>query len=347
MDACLLCKSNDADKTGSHLVPHFLLKRIENIDNNPSRDYELGFLIENLETKFHFGRSVPPDKLEKHLGEITEEDIEQNKHPFILDNIFCSACEKRLSVLESEYAKSLEVHDDSSYSSEVNPIYSLLFWASIMWRLSIVEYGGINLSKSHFEILRRVLDRTSKTSIEEINTGAVLEYKDILKLSYKILRCPEYSSGNATIISTDTKFRNPYLIVLDEYVIAFSFNKNYNIFSSADFFGLQEEIIKAPMIMIDSESETILPLNENVFKVVHENVMKLKVREKILDIRKYLNLIHVRIGGNGKSMPEEIKQEVFNELTADGELLGRQYSIENLTSIIVRVLQKHMPTNQS
>lgn len=32
MEKCNLCKENDADKKGSHIVPHFLLKRIENIE---------------------------------------------------------------------------------------------------------------------------------------------------------------------------------------------------------------------------------------------------------------------------------------------------------------------------
>lgn len=30
MSKCLLCNTNEADKTGSHIIPHFLMKMIDN-----------------------------------------------------------------------------------------------------------------------------------------------------------------------------------------------------------------------------------------------------------------------------------------------------------------------------
>jgi len=45
MDNCKLCKNKPADKKGSHIVPHFLLKRIENEEGKSERDYEIGFSI--------------------------------------------------------------------------------------------------------------------------------------------------------------------------------------------------------------------------------------------------------------------------------------------------------------
>lgn len=45
MNKCLLCKQNIADKTGSHIIPSFLMKRI---NGNGMRDHEIGFVIKNV-----------------------------------------------------------------------------------------------------------------------------------------------------------------------------------------------------------------------------------------------------------------------------------------------------------
>ena len=37
---CLLCKYREADKTGSHIIPSFLMKRI---NGDGQRDHEVGF----------------------------------------------------------------------------------------------------------------------------------------------------------------------------------------------------------------------------------------------------------------------------------------------------------------
>ena len=105
MALCLLCESNLADKKGSHIVPHFLLKRIENVDGKKSRDVGVGFSIGELETKSHFERSVPTKNLDDIFGDLSDEDIRNNKvHPLVRDNIFCSLCENRLAAIEDNYS---------------------------------------------------------------------------------------------------------------------------------------------------------------------------------------------------------------------------------------------------
>jgi hypothetical protein len=83
---CRLCHKKEADKKGSHIVPHFLLKRIENIEGKTQRDYELGFRIDKMGMSSHFGRSVQSEKLEETFGEISDKDIENNTHPLVVDN---------------------------------------------------------------------------------------------------------------------------------------------------------------------------------------------------------------------------------------------------------------------
>src|SRR5690554_2297226 len=108
MRNCLLCDENPADKTGSHIVPHFLAKRIDNEPGESGRDKEMGFVITEDSTTSYFGRSVQPEKLEEIYGEVTDELIENNSIDGIVDNYFCSDCETNLAIIESEYAKTIE-----------------------------------------------------------------------------------------------------------------------------------------------------------------------------------------------------------------------------------------------
>src|SRR5512145_500874 len=107
MDKCKLCNKDDADKTGSHIVPYFLMKMIDNERGKKERGKELGFNIGELVTTSYFGQSVLPEKLTEIYGELSDTEIEDNKVPLIVDNFFCTDCESKLSQIENEYAKTL------------------------------------------------------------------------------------------------------------------------------------------------------------------------------------------------------------------------------------------------
>ena len=68
MKKCKLCKKNEADKKGSHIIPHFLMKRIDNEIGRKGRDMEVGFSVGEFDTIPYFGRSVLPEK----INDITE-----------------------------------------------------------------------------------------------------------------------------------------------------------------------------------------------------------------------------------------------------------------------------------
>ena len=59
MGKCLLCLQNDADKTGSHIIPSFLMKRV---NGEGKRDHEIGFMVKNGVASTYFGRDVYEDK---------------------------------------------------------------------------------------------------------------------------------------------------------------------------------------------------------------------------------------------------------------------------------------------
>ena len=170
MSTCRLCETREANKKGSHIVSHFLLKRIENVDGKPGRDYELGFAIGEFDTESYFGRAVSPEKLEETFGELTEDEIAGNKHPLIVDHYFCSVCEERLSKIEGEYSKMLVTFDkEKEYASGASSSIGLLFWMSVFWRMSIHQHSGTYLSDEENELMRSFLDRFLSIDISKID----------------------------------------------------------------------------------------------------------------------------------------------------------------------------------
>ncbi len=340
MKNCLLCKKNQADKKGSHIVPHFLLKRIVNIEGKSGRDYELGFVIQEFDTTTHFGRSVPSDKLDEVFGELSDQEIEENQHPFVVDNFFCSDCENRLAQIESEYAKTLIKSEDKVYPSGVRSELGLLFWTSVIWRISINRKSGVELSKNQNEILRTVLDRVLKKELSEINYEEMKMANDIQKISYKLIRCPHYSEKHATHMVFHPTFKKPYSLIIDEYIVFFAFNDNYSDYMDKDFFGIQKEISGSPSNKIEG-SEKILPISEEKMREFNKKLIAKIINQRVKKLNLFWDELYISLGGNGRFMPEEIKRELFAELTAKEKKLGRRHNLDDLEKTTINVLKKY------
>lgn len=200
-----------------------MLKRIENVDGKTGRDYELGFVIHGLETTSHFGRSVPVDKLDEVFGTLEEGDLVKNKHPLIVDNLFCDSCEDRFAKIENEYAKTIKNYHKDVYSSGVSSEIGMLFWMSVIWRISINKRSGVELTKSQNEKLRRVLNATLKLDFSKIDLSVMRNLKEAKRVSYRLMRCPNYSAENGTHMVWHPRITHPYSLIIDEFILFFAF----------------------------------------------------------------------------------------------------------------------------
>lgn len=338
MGKCLLCKINEADKKGSHIVPHFLLKRIDNLEGKKGRDYELGFVLEESDTKSYFGRSVQPEKLEEVFGGISEEDITRNRSISVVDNIFCSSCENRLAIIEAEYAHTLANSSNEVYRSGCKSEIGLLFWMSVVWRMSIHRQYGTWLTTGEEEICRRVLNRYLTTSISSIDVDKMKSDKDLKKVSYKLMRAPNYSDEHTTFLHFHPLFRYPYSILLDEYILLFSLKGNF--VQLKDFYGMKDEIGQAPINKLGTD-EKILPIAEDKMATVNLNAVNRIKDLKLSKINKWLDTIHIKLGGKGANMPASIKQQVFDEITSDEKKIGMKYTTKDIFTSIMKVLSKY------
>lgn len=257
MKKCLLCQEREADKTGSHIVPHFLLKRIDNQIGAKGRDNELGFVIGKLETKSYFGRNVLPEELERIYGEVDDELIENNDISFIVDNFFCSNSEKELGKLESEYALSLKKTSktNTNYTSIENKGIGFLFWISVIWRISILEKSGFKVKTKEENKLRRILKKYFANLKLDNND------QDLKSIGYKLLRSPNYPEKSATFLHCSPFNVRPYSIMIDEFILFFYFKSTYLNGMPSTFYG-SEILMKNAEYNTPLKSEIIFSISE-------------------------------------------------------------------------------------
>jgi hypothetical protein len=239
---CKLCNINKANQTGSHIIPSFLLTRIFNDEGEKGRDKALGFTFDANDTIPFFERSVLTEKIDRILGLISEEEIELQIgcHPLKKDNIFCSKCEKKFMVLETEYSKTLEYFKETEiYKNKVSHIISFLFWISIVWRSSVERVGNFSLKKNEETLLNKILNTHAKDHITLFNEESFKNDPVCLNLSYRLLRSVNYHKKSPSTILLGPYNRQPYYLMVDEYVLAFYFKKTHVDRANETFFGFE------------------------------------------------------------------------------------------------------------
>ncbi|MBL1232425.1 MAG: hypothetical protein COA31_006885 [Flavobacteriales bacterium] len=342
MDKCNLCKKNDADKKGSHIVPHFLLKRIENIDGKTGRDFEIGYKIERLKSESHFGRSVQLEKLEETYGEITDDDIDNNKHPLIVDYFLCSYCEERFAQIESKYSQTIKTVENVEYKSGISNSNGILFWASVLWRMSVHGESGVKLTTKQNELFRKKLDSFLPDKNEKLNEKLFAESSLVKKISYKIVRCHNCRQDEAKWLLFHPEFYNSLCLFIDEFVIAFSLNGQYDEFKTKDCFGINDLILNAPTNSVGS-NEVIKPFDRSIFIEFSKKIVT-KIRDVYVGgLDEFFDKAHVDSGGMGDKMPVELKQEIMAEITSDEKKIGRKYTQDEIVKSTYKVMKKYSP----
>lgn len=211
---CTLCRRLPANKTGSHMVPNFLAHPTFSYDGNSSRSRETldFFSINEPESNTSFyGSAVSPKRIEMALGHpMSEEEIKENINKLIYDNEFCSVCEDRFGILETEYSRFYR-GDKKSISSRL----SYLFWLSVVWRMSMGSMGVFLRIEDEFE-LRRLLDNYIKESAKDI----IEDDSDLGYWHYAIFQCKELKDGDKMIYGSRAEY-SPYVTVMNDLIVVF------------------------------------------------------------------------------------------------------------------------------
>lgn len=218
--ACALCKKKPADKTGSHMVPHFLIAKVFSYDGSTNRD-KVMVNVDNLAKGYkehYFGAQVYGDTISEVIGrELTDEEVEeeiQKTNALTLDYVFCKDCEDRLGVIESYYAEILK-GKIKNYPSAI----PYLFWISVMWRMSVGKMGTV-LDTQHEESLRKILNHCLALKREDIvSTGSKKGY-----CAYSIYKAEDTRDELLGIFAPHSP-TIPYQALIGDLLINFYMNK--------------------------------------------------------------------------------------------------------------------------
>lgn len=243
---CLLCRKRPATKTGSHMIPHFLIARTFSYDGSTSRDK---VVVETADlskgkTGRYFGHEVNDDTVNELLGRsFSDEEIEEEmEKPNALtrDYYFCDDCEKRFGVIESYYS---EILDGRLKSYALHIPY--LFWLSVAWRMSVGGMG-FKMTPEHDEKLRKVLDHCLALSRDEIESRK----SKFGHCAYSLYRADDTRDEALGILAPHTPTK-PYMALIGNLLLNFytsssaavSFSKQHGMPPEELNFGTEPEKI--------------------------------------------------------------------------------------------------------
>lgn len=300
MELCKLCGLKEATQTNSHIITLALIKEALNHSNIKERDYDVTFMLSNTDIpKSYFGRNVSPEHIEEVLGRsLAEKEISENKNPFTEDFIFCPDCEKKISLLETEfinrvYSKlnSLKNIEKLPADKKQNRLYSLnlfetkvtyLFCYSIFFRTSIASENGHKLDQKIKEHLRKTLDSCLSLKVEKL-TNRIMELKKS-DLKFPVILCfledfeTSDKTGNLIFLN---KSKQPHFIWAND-VALFLFEKDSHISSSVEFlFGFSQALIYKEYFTTERKKMNICVLTNKKREKIIDGTLKFMAKENM------------------------------------------------------------------
>jgi hypothetical protein len=253
MQPCALCKEREADKTGSHVVPAFMLVSLIG-----KRNKEVGFEISSAGyVKKHIGREVSAEAIHELLDrELSEDDLEENENPFVVDNLLCSFCESRLSVLESGCAPELRKlkdgklelknADKTSFFEMANNLEIRCLFYSIVFRIAATSKFEYNLNATLYERIRGLLDKVLSTDIKEFTDNLKKFSDELASIPVSIFYAPltDNDDGGNQIYS-HKPLSIPSFVIINEFIVC-TYNKMPQInFDFGSVFSIDKNLVKA------------------------------------------------------------------------------------------------------
>ena len=318
MQNCLLCQHNEADKTGSHIVPSFLMKRI---NGGGERDHEVGFEIKDGLVNVYFGRDIYEEK--RKVITDNEDKLYSRENLDVRDHVFCKDCERYFSNLESPYAQSLNLNyteDKLTRNTKVSPSEALLFWCSVVWRVSVTEHLGCRLKPGLEERLRVALETKSV---------------DGLNVKYALFRCKDYSkiSGHDTLAYMDV-VGNDVVLLVDEYLLVMLFDVEDDVHVVkllGNKFSLKRNLLNDG---IKIEEISLLP--PFYFSCLINSILQMLIKNMRLPHK--FNEMHKYVFGT--KLPEEILNDIITMIHNTAKL-GDKYTVEHYAWCYKEALIKH------
>ena len=220
---CCLCKVNKATKENSHIVPKFMTKSILG-----SGSQKRAFLINSGKT--YKAPSISQDTAKE-------------------DFILCESCERYFSVLETYLSTRLHnrihhvkfanqfttLENDGGITykicNEIDSRIFRLFLYSIIWRCSVSSeeaYIDFSLESDEEETLQKALLSSKCESQADLLNSIDETAEEMATIPFVFFTAESFSDPTGNVVAANPFAKNPYQLILNEYMLIFSFNNNNN-----------------------------------------------------------------------------------------------------------------------
>lgn len=223
----------------------------------------------------------------------------------------------------------------------VSSILGILFWGSVVWRISNHGKSGVKLTVEQEGLLRNIIDKyLPKDNIKAIETIKTDNLEDLSRISYKLIRFKDCDKEDSKFLIVDPEFEKSFVLLIDEYALALAFDDDYKDFEKSHKLGLENLFADTEKNGIEGK-EKIMPFPKNIYTIIQKKIVVIAKDQYLAEIDKFCDIIHKKLGGIGETMPQEIKKEIIEKLITTEQKTGRKYTKEYLSQTIIKVLEKY------
>ena len=234
---CALCKK-EANKTGSHIISHSIIKKAINYKGSILRHKESSFstqLGSNLKVGYYGGQSLLPEQREEELQKVNQNIENLSENPDTEDYIFCDACEKRFTGIEEYFSgkilNTLEAFTINQSKRDLSEILVLkeftksnenaiikLFFLIQLWRASVSKTKDFKLKAKFEERLRKALLLLS-SDVRNINFQSIHELLCDFSMAIVYMKNAPNSDTTNNVVELNPNLNLPYFAILNQFVV--------------------------------------------------------------------------------------------------------------------------------
>lgn len=281
---CPLCGVNEADDTGSHVVPYFLIKSMVSLDpDNKRSGQDMIFKLSDHGTDFYVRGGTEEDFVKTFGKDVDDVDLSDNRDLFTVDNKWCKSCEAMFATLESlaamEYSQILA--NGTRVHTMPNSEVFRLFIYSVLWRLSVTSFLPNSISKEFETKLHNYLIDCLDADPKELKRKCLEKKDELCQYPLLVGRTFEEESSRNEVYAYDNS--EPKTFIFNDLIINISESSQFDLNGvkppyteeDTEFLNKDEDQLK---VILYSQEEYELLKKESVQRYVLNETRRLKVQ---------------------------------------------------------------------
>ncbi|MBK8056132.1 MAG: hypothetical protein IPK35_23385 [Saprospiraceae bacterium] len=341
MDKCKLCKVNDLDNTGAHVITESLVRPTISEEGSKGRDNEILYSLSgrNFGKRF-IGRKISEEKILELQGDaLTEQQLVENSNPILDYNLVCRSCENKFNPIETFFMQDTKskIENCENIQLVLNSKHyqvTLLFIVINMWRLAESDSKEFVLPDEVKEDLRVLIEKLEKKSIDEVLGDIDFSTGSLSKIRFSMMYM-RHDSGNksANTIALGSN-AEPLFMVLGQLVftVFFDFDKigNYKIPSLICEITSKNKIRK--QILRQPEELIIQYISDFKRLALNKKIFRHEIKYFWANVNNITRKCHIKFY---KCLPTI---DVFKYVHHEIRKLPRGFELSDVDEIIARVI---------